>query len=107
MPRLTHNEVINFITTTISTAEPKAEAHEIKIIEHDIEGTNETVKVIARLDDDPNVISDNLIFELKKLNMNAGIGVTFLGTKIDWGKDNMDFCLLLFSVDMMKDCGGY
>lgn len=106
MSRATHQQVIDFIAQAITDANEDAEAHEIKIIEHDIEAMNETVKVIARLDDDPAVISDALIEGLKKLNMNAGIGVTFLGTKMDWGKDNMDFCLLIFTVDMMKNCGG-
>lgn len=107
MARTTHQEVIDFINATITAAEPEAVAYEIKIIEHEIVGMNEEVKVLARLDDAPEVVSDALIKGLKELNLKADVGVTFLGTKIDWGRDNQDFCLLMFSVDMMQNCGGY
>ncbi len=85
-------------------AEVKAAPHEIKIIEHQIEEFEETVKVLARLDDAEEVVSDALITGLKKLNEDDSNGIVFEGTKMDWGRDNQDFVLLFFSVDMMNDC---
>ncbi|MDM5272081.1 hypothetical protein PGH07_07805 [Sulfurovum sp. zt1-1] len=103
--RTTHKQALSFITTKISEVEPNATAREVKIIEHEIEGMAETVKIIARVDDDDTVVSDALIEGLKGLTFDATNGVSFLGTKMDWGRDKMDFVLLIFSVDMMKNCG--
>jgi len=106
MARITHQEALDAINTAILTAEPKAEAHEIKIIEHNCVGMFEDVKILVRLDDSKDVISDALIVGLKSLSMQADNGIVFDGTKMDWGRDGQDFVLLFFSVDMMKSCGG-
>lgn len=106
MPRLTHQQAIDLVRTAVETAEPKAVAHEIKIIKHEIDGMAEDVEILVRLDDSPEVVSDALIDGLKLFGMRADNGVSFDGTMIDWGRDNLDFCLLKFSVNMMKSCGG-
>jgi len=107
MARATHAEVITVIGEAITNAEADAVAHEIKIIEHDCDGMAEYVKVMARVSDEDNVVSDALIEGLKTLSMDASKGIVFNGTKMDWGRDAQDFVLLLFTVDMMKNCGGY
>ena len=106
MPRITHQQALDAIENAISTSEPKAVAHEIKITEHNCDGMAEYVIVQARLDDADEVISDALIVGLKALSMRADNGIVFDGTKMDWGRDGQDFVLLFFSVDMMKSCGG-
>ncbi len=106
MPRITHAEAIQAISTAIQESEPLAIPHEIKIIEHNCEGLSEEVKILVRLDDDNLVVSDDLIVGLKKLSMRADNGIVFEGSKMSWGKYEQDFVLLFFTVDMMKSCGG-
>jgi hypothetical protein len=106
MPRITHQQALDAIDAAIRDAEPLAVAHEIKIIAHNCNGMAEDVKVMVRLDDDKDVVSDALIVGLKQLSMRADNGIVFDGTKMDWGKDGQDFVLLFFSIDMMKSCGG-
>ena len=106
MSRITHEEATDAINTAILNAEPNAAAHEIKIIEHNCSGMLEDVKILVRLDDAEDVVSDALIVGLKALSMRADNGIVFDGTKMDWGREGQDFVLLFFSVDMMKSCGG-
>lgn len=103
--RTTHQKVLDFISGKIKTLEPKIVVYEVKIVAHEIEGLDEYAKVLARVEDNQELISDNLIVGLKAVTMDATNGVSFDGTKMDWGgRDKLDFVLLLFTVDMMKNC---
>lgn len=102
--RATHAQVLDAIGNAIVASEPNAVAYEIKIIEHVCEGMREDVRVMARVDDDPEVMSDALIEGLKNISMRADNGISFDGSKLDWGKDDQNFYLLFFTVDMMKKC---
>jgi len=104
MTRATHAQVLEAIGNAIVQSEPNAVAYEIKRIEHQCEGMGEDVRVMARVDDDPSVVSDALIVGLKEISMRAGNGIVFDGAKLDWGKDDQNFWLLFFTVDMMKKC---
>jgi len=104
MGRNTHDAVLGAIADAINASEPNAIAHEIKIVEHSCEGMEEYVKIMARVDDDMDVVSDALISGLKEISMRADNGIHFDGGKLDWGRDDQNFYILFFTVDMMKRC---
>lgn len=106
MPCLTRQEVLDAVSAAILLAEPKAVANEIELVERDFAELAYFAKVIVRLDDDPEVVSDALIDGLRLLSARADNGIVCDGTKMDWGRDGQDFVLLLFTVNMMKSCGG-